>query len=105
MQERYVVLMGEWNAYTGHNKELRHGTIRTHGLTEELNVNGKRVIVYCINNHLLIKNTRFPHKNGHSITYDAEHLAHEGIKHNKSTEIYSIKDANATKSAELRTPT
>lgn len=84
LQERLLVL-GNFNGRIGKKDVETEETIGIHGEMIRNN-NGKRLIVYCFNNNLVIANTFFDHKEIHKHTSQEQRgeINHRLIYINKS---------------------
>lgn len=105
-RNRHVMIIGDWNARTGNNKQQGYGTMGDHGGEETLNNNGQRMIDFCINNQVLIGNSWFKHKTIHKITYEAEQRGQKSIidyiTYTRSMR-YAVEDVKVIRGAELHT--
>jgi hypothetical protein len=69
---RKLVVMGELNERIGQDQRAGHGSMGRYGVERIRNINGKRLIDFCIDNGLLIGNTFFNHKQIIKITFEGE---------------------------------
>ena len=60
-----VILMGDWNAKVGYQRDSEEGVVGCHGLHGERSDNGERFVELCANNNMVITTTLFPHQDIH----------------------------------------
>ena len=72
------ILLGDFNAKVG-RENIFQPTIGTESVHPESNDNGIRLVNFATSKNLIVKSTKFPHRNIHKYTWTSP----DGITHNQ----------------------